>query len=64
MHYSQVAASCFIVARGQLPELLEAAKKAFGFVAIPVKIPVNDALDKAVLFAGNHGLSPHSGHAG
>jgi hypothetical protein len=64
MHHSQEAARCFIVARGQPAELLEATEKAFDFVAVAVQVTVNHALDEAVLFAGNHGLGPKDGHAG
>lgn len=64
MHHSQEAAGRFIVARGQPAELLEAAEKAFDFVAVAVEVAVNHALDEAILFAWNHGLGTDGGHAG
>ena len=64
MYHSQEAASRFIVTCGQPAKLLEATKKAFDFVAVPVEVSVNYALDEAILFTGNHGLGPEGGHAG
>ena len=64
MYHSQEAASRFIVTCGQPAKLLEATKKAFDFVAVPVEILVNNALDEAILFAWNHGLGTDGGHAG
>jgi hypothetical protein len=64
MHHSQKAASRFIVARCQPAKLFETTEKAFNFVAVAVEISVNHALDQAILFAGNHRLSPNSGHFG
>ena len=62
MHHSQKAARRFIVARGQSAELLEATEKAPHFIAVPVQVLVNHALDEAVLFAGNDGLGTDGGH--
>ena len=64
MDHSQEATSGFIVARGQPAKLLEATKKGFDFVAVPVKISANHALNEAILFTGNHGLGPDGGHVG
>ena len=53
MKHSQKAAGGLVVARGQTAKLLEAAEKALDFIAVPVQVAVNDALDEAVFLAGN-----------
>ena len=53
MKHSQKAAGGLVVARGQTAELLEAAEKALDFIAVPVQVAVNYALDEAVFLAGN-----------
>ena len=53
MKHSQKAAGGLVVARGQTAKLLEAAEKALDFIAVPVQVAVNHALDEAVFLAGN-----------
>ena len=64
MERYQQSAGRFNVARGQPAKLLEAAEKAFEFVAVPVQIPVNHPLNETVFFAGNHGLGTKGGYLG
>ncbi len=53
MKHSQKAAGGLVVARGQTAKLLEMAEKARDFIAVPVQVAVNYALDEAVVLAGN-----------
>nr|WP_246289703.1 hypothetical protein [Hymenobacter terrestris] len=56
VYHCQETAGCFIIARGQAAKLLEAAEKAFDFVAVAVQVAVNHALHEAILFAGDDDL--------
>ena len=60
MDHSQEAAGRFFVAGGQPAKLLEAAEKAFNFVAVAVEVAVNKPRDFAVLFTGNNNLRTQS----
>ena len=63
MDHSQEAAGRFFVAGGQPAKLLEAAEKAFNFVAVAVEVAVNKPRDFAVLLLGITTCAPKASTA-